>query len=121
MMESIIKHSQHNFKKKEVKSKFSNKFNEDKHKSTYVLPIEHIYITDEQKQKYFKKMPFYNFAYAEEELGFTFCDFAKNNFGEFLSTCYVTDLINLRKNYIMRNLVQVRFIAHKLKSPFGYI
>ena len=78
-----------------------------------------IEISDDKKQKYFKNIPFYNFMHAEEELGFSFSDFAKNNFAEFLNTCYVEDFINLRKNFIMRNYVAVRFLAHKFKSPFG--
>ena len=76
-------------------------------------------IPDDIKQKYFYKPPFYNFIYAEEELGFNFSEFSKNQFHDFLKSIFVVDLINLRKNYIQRNYIQVRFLAHKFKSPFG--
>lgn len=107
-------------KKTEVKSKFSNKAvtsfgNKEKRESNKELVF-----SDEFKQKNFVNLPYYNFIYAEEELGFSFSDFAKNNFSDFLTNCYINDLINLRKHYIMRNMSQVRFIAHKFKSPFGY-
>ena len=76
-------------------------------------------IPDEIKQKYFNKPPYYNFLYAEDELGFNFSEFAKNQFHDFLKSIYVVDLINFRKYYIQRNYIQVRFLAHKFKSPFG--
>ena len=117
MEDSRIKYITH--KKTDVKSKFSNKgvnqYNKDK--KDYAKDKE-LVISDELKQKYFVNPPFYNFIYAEEELGFSFSDFAKNNFSDFLNTCYLTDLISLRKAYIIRNLSQVRFLAHKFKSPF---
>ena len=75
-------------------------------------------LSDEQKKKYLVNLPFYNFIYAEEELGFSFTDFSKNNFSEFLQSCFINDLIRLRKFYILRNMTEVRFIAHKLKSLF---
>ncbi len=109
-------------KKTEVKSKFSSgavtqallEKKEMNREKTLNIP-------DELKQKYFINLPYFNFIYAEEELGFSFTDFAKNNFNDFLTTCYLHDLISLRKNYILRNMSQVRFLAHKFKSPFGYI
>ena len=77
-------------------------------------------ISDYKKQKYFKNLPYYNFLQAEEELGFSFADFSKNDFADFLNTCYVNDFIILRRNFIMRNFTTVRFLLHKFKSPFGY-
>ena len=102
--------------KNTVKSKFSNKSIANYKKDSR----NDIIIPDEVKQKYFINVPYYNFIYAEDELGFCFSEFAKNNFGEFLQTCYVLDLIKLRKSYILRNFSEVRFIAHKFKSPFGF-
>ena len=75
-------------------------------------------IPDEIKQKYFVNPPYFDFLYAEEELGFNFADFSKNQFSDFLQSIYVTELISLRKAYISRNIVQVRFLSHKFKSPF---
>ena len=82
--------------------------------------VENEDIPDEIKQKYFINQPYFDFIFAEEELGFNFADFAKNHFYEFLRSIYLVDLIAMRKAYIMRNYVQVRFLAHKFKSPFGY-
>ena len=116
MVDSRTKNGTHN-KKKEQSSRFSKSLLEKKEDKKEFPSVE---ISDDKKQKYFVNTPYFNFLHAEEELGFLFSDFAKNNFGEFIQTCYVVDLINLRKSYIMRNFVQVRFLAHKFKSPFGY-
>jgi hypothetical protein len=76
-------------------------------------------IPDDVKQNYFVRLPFFNFLYAEDELGFNFKEFSRNNFYEFLKGTYLNDLIALRRNYIQRNLIQVRYFAHKFKSPFA--
>ncbi len=87
-----------------------------------IIPInKEIEISDQKKQKYFKNVPFFDFLHAEEELGFSFSEFAKNGFGEFINSIYAEDFINLRKCYITRNYIQVRFLTHKFKSPFGFI
>lgn len=75
-------------------------------------------ISDGLKIRYFIKEPFYNFIYAEEELGLNFSDLSKNGFQEFLQSIYLNDLIQLRKAYIKRNYGSIRFLSHKFKSPF---
>lgn len=75
-------------------------------------------IPDDVKQRFFVNVPFFDFIYAEEELGFNFNEFAKNSFGDFIEMVYVQDLIGLRKAYIQRDMIRVRFLAHKFKSPF---
>jgi len=104
--------------KQSTKSKEQRKLTDNKEeKKDYPLVV----ISDDKKQKFFENLPYFNFAHAEEEHGFSFQDFAKNNFGEFLQKCYVEDFINMRKFYIMRNLRDVRFLVHRLKSPFTLI
>ena len=78
-----------------------------------------IEISTEIKQKYFTNPPYFNFLYAEEELGINFLEFSKNQFHDFLKCVFVEDFINIRKCYIQRNLIKLRFHAHKLKSPLG--
>ena len=105
---NTLKNKSHNKKRnKRVETKVSENDNQDE-----------IVISDELKQKYFVYQPYFNFKYAEEELGFNFSDFAQEGFGDFLHTVYVCDLIQLRKAYIMRDYNSVRFLAHKFKSPF---
>ncbi len=76
-------------------------------------------ISEEMKKAHFIKQPYYNFIYAEEELGLNFLDLSKNGFREFLETIYLNDLIQLRKAYIKRDYGTIRFLSHKLISPFA--
>ena len=106
-------------------SKFKSNHLENKEKLYKKIDYENdtnkeLIIPFEIKEKYFINRPYFNFIYAEEELGFNFSNFAKNDFAEFLNTSYAIDLINLRKYYLIRNFSEVRFLSHKFKSPFGY-
>jgi hypothetical protein len=75
-------------------------------------------ISEEMKKAHFIKQPYYNFIYAEEELGLNFLDLSFDGFREFLETIYLKDLIELRKAYIKRDYITIRFLSHKFKSPF---
>ncbi len=63
---------------------------------------------------------YYNFFLAQEEYGFDYESFIKDGFKNFLEDTFIKDLIDLRKSYISRNYMQVRFIAHKFKGSFKY-
>lgn len=61
---------------------------------------------------------------AVDELCFNFEDFSKDNFKFFIESTFITDFIKLRKAYALRIYEGdegVRFLAHKLKSPFSYL
>jgi hypothetical protein len=75
-------------------------------------------LTDELRQNYFIHPPFFNFIYAEDELGLNFLELSEDGFSEFLYTIFTTNLIDMRKAYIRREYSIIRFISHKFKSPF---
>lgn len=61
---------------------------------------------------------YFNFTYANEELGFDFDTFSINGFSDFLQTVFIVDFINYRKNFILRNYIPFREAAHKFKGSF---
>ena len=63
----------------------------------------------------------FNFYIAMEDYGFDFESFANNNFHNFISSTFIGDFISFRKAYLMRDLLQVRFYAHKFKGVFRLI
>jgi len=63
---------------------------------------------------------FFNFTLAEEDFGFDYDSFIKDGFVKFLEQTFIRDFIEFRKNYLMRNYSQVRFLAHKFKGSFKY-
>ena len=63
----------------------------------------------------------FNFYVAMEDYGFDFESFATDNFHNFISSTFIGDFISFRKAYLMRDLLQVRFYAHKFKGVFRLI
>jgi len=63
------------------------------------------------------KKPYFDINHSIEELGLDFDNFKADNFHTFVDNI-TTDLISLRKHYIIKDLVKVRGLAHKMKGVF---
>lgn len=61
----------------------------------------------------------FDFYEAIDNYGFGFEEFAENNFKSFIEVTFITDFISLRKAYLIRDFIQLRLVAHKLKGLFG--
>jgi hypothetical protein len=61
--------------------------------------------------------PFYDFVEAEE-FGFDFDSFKNEGFKVFVTSSLLKDFIKFRKNYIIRDMLSLRFIAHKFNGSF---
>jgi len=73
--------------------------------------------------KYEKEMlenvPFFNIHESIESYGFDLNSFMENGFHQFIHQTYLTDFIEFRKAYIMREYIKLRFYAHKFKGSFA--
>lgn len=90
----------------------------NKLKTAETAPEQSCKFSDELRQRFFVNPPFFNFLYAEDELGLNFNELCEEGFANFLENIYHHDLIELRKSYIKRDYAVIRFISHKFKSPF---
>jgi hypothetical protein len=72
---------------------------------------------DAANQALMTNNPYYDFLEAEE-FGFDIDSFQCDGFKVFVTSSLLQDFIKIRKNYIIRDLISVRFIAHKLKGCF---
>ena len=64
-----------------------------------------------------KNNPYFDFIEAED-FGFDIESFQNDGFKVFVNSSIIKDFIKIRKNYILRDLTCVRFIAHKFKGCF---
>ena len=64
-----------------------------------------------------KNNPYFDFIEAED-FGFDIDSFQIEGFKVFVTSSLIRDFIKIRKNYIIRDLICVRFIAHKFKGCF---
>ena len=60
--------------------------------------------------------PFFDWNKAENENGLLFVSFSENGFEKFIKEKFLTEMIQMRKYYLMRDYVDFRFIIHKSKS-----
>ena len=63
--------------------------------------------------------PFFNFIDAEN-YGFDLESFQLEGFKLFMTSTFINDFIKLRKNYIAREINELRFMFHKIKGCFRY-
>ncbi len=61
--------------------------------------------------------PYFDFVEADN-FGFDIETFQYEGFKLFITTTILTDFIRMRKSFIARDIMDVRFIAHKLKGCF---
>ena len=62
--------------------------------------------------------PFYDWKQAQREYGLVFSIISENGFDAFVQEKFITDFITLRKCYILRDYVGIRFWVHKFKGSF---
>ncbi len=67
-----------------------------------------------------KNLPYFDFEEAVENYGFDFTIFESEGFAKFLCETYINNFIELRKAFIMKDLIKLRFYAHKFKGSFLY-
>jgi hypothetical protein len=60
--------------------------------------------------------PFFDWNIAENENGLMFVSFAENGFAKFIKEKFLTEMVQMRKSFLMRDYVDFRFIIHKSKS-----
>lgn len=65
----------------------------------------------------FINLPYFDFIEAEN-FGFDIESFQLDGFQLFVTTTILKDFKRMRKNYISRDIIEVRFIAHKFKGCF---
>jgi len=68
-------------------------------------------------QALMRNNPYFDFIEAED-FGFDIDSFQSDGFKVFVTSSVIRDFIKMRKNYIIRDLISVRFIAHKFKGCF---
>jgi hypothetical protein len=68
-------------------------------------------------QAFMINKPFFDFVEAEES-GFDFNSFKNEGFKVFVKSSLLRDFIKIRRNYIIRDFISVRYIANKLKGCF---
>ena len=61
--------------------------------------------------------PYFDFIEAEN-FGFDIETFQLEGFKLFVTGTILSDFIRMRKSYIARDIIDVRFIAHKFKGCF---
>lgn len=74
---------------------------------------------ENEETKFYINQPFYDFIEAEN-FGFDIDSFKSDGFKLFVTTTILRDFIRMRKNFISRDIIDVRFIAHKFKGCFRY-
>ncbi len=62
--------------------------------------------------------PFYDWKQAQREYGLVFTIISEDGFDAFVQEKFLTDFITLRRCYILRDYVGVRFWVHKFKGSF---
>jgi hypothetical protein len=62
--------------------------------------------------------PFYDWKLAQREYGLVFSIISEDGFDAFVQEKFLVDFITLRKCYIQRDYVGVRFWVHKFKGSF---
>jgi len=62
--------------------------------------------------------PFYDWKQAQREYGLVFTIISENGFDSFVQEKFIADFTTLRKCYIMRDYVGIRFWVHKFKGSF---
>ena len=67
--------------------------------------------------KYYINAPYFDFIEAEN-YGFDIDSFKAEGFKLFVTTTILRDFIRMRKNFISRDIIDVRFMAHKFKGCF---
>ena len=66
-----------------------------------------------------KNLPYYDFIEAED-FGFDLESFQNDGFKVFVNSSVIRDFIKMRKNFVERDMISLRFIAHKFKGCFRY-
>lgn len=61
--------------------------------------------------------PYFDLVQAEN-FGFDIETFQLEGFGIFITKTILCDFIRMRKSFIARDIIDVRFIAHKFKGCF---
>lgn len=69
-------------------------------------------------EKLMKNIPYFDFIEAED-FGFDIQSFQSDGFKVFVKCSLISDFIKMRKNFITRDLLSVRFFAHKFKGCFS--
>jgi hypothetical protein len=62
--------------------------------------------------------PFYDWKQAQREYGLVFSIISEDGFDSFVQEKFISDFITLRKCYILRDYVGIRFWVHKFKGSF---
>jgi hypothetical protein len=62
--------------------------------------------------------PFFDWKTAEEEFGLVFNIFSENGFENFIQEKFLGDLFYLRKCFILRDYMGIRFVLHKFRGSF---
>jgi hypothetical protein len=70
--------------------------------------------------KNLKNLPYFDFLEAIENYGFDFAIFSADGFSKFIKETYMNNFIELRKAFILRDFLKIRFYAHKFKGSFLY-
>ena len=73
------------------------------------------------ENEYLENPPYFNIYESIESYGFDLNSFMENGFRHFISQTFLTDFIEFRKAYIIRDFVKFRFYAHKFKGSFAYL
>ena len=63
--------------------------------------------------------PYFNIYESMESYGFDLNSFMENGFNQFICHTFLTDFIEFRKAYIIRDFLKLRFYAHKFKGSFA--
>lgn len=72
---------------------------------------------ENQENPHLINLPYYDFVEAEN-YGFDIDSFKADGFKLFVTTTILRDFIRMRKNFIARDIIDVRFMAHKFKGCF---
>jgi hypothetical protein len=72
----------------------------------------------DQEYESLKNLPYFDFIEAIENYGFDFELFSADGFSKFLRETYLNNFIELRKAFILKDFLKIRFFAHKFKGSF---
>lgn len=71
----------------------------------------------EEECEHLTMLPYFDLNEAIENYGFDFDSFKENNFQDFIVKL-TEEYETMRKSYIIKDLIKVRAITHKLKGLF---
>lgn len=69
--------------------------------------------------EYLENPPYFNIYESIESYGLDLDSFKENGFKNFICQTFLTDFIEFRKAYIIRDYLKLRFYAHKFKGSFS--